>query len=198
MSSILDALTQQLGGDATRQVSRQLGTAEDGTGTAVAQALPVLVSALSRNASRPGGAEALTAALERDHDGGILDDLAGALGSPDRGTGAGILRHVLGGRRGAVEQGLARSSGLDGAAVGGLLETLAPIVMGALGKARRDGRLDATSLQDVLAGDRRRVESAPETGSVLTQLLDSDGDGSALDDVARTGLGMLGKFLNRD
>ena len=77
---IIGGLMQQLSGDSLSRIGRQIGADEATTQSAIAAALPVLVSALARNASRPGGAEALDRALERDHDGSILDDLMGSLG----------------------------------------------------------------------------------------------------------------------
>ncbi|HRF38840.1 MAG TPA: DUF937 domain-containing protein, partial [Saprospiraceae bacterium] len=69
-----------------------------------------LVSALARNASTEQGAAALSNALDRDHDGSILSNLAGLLGgqAPAQDNralnGAGILNHILGDRQsGAVD-----------------------------------------------------------------------------------------------
>ena len=74
----------------------ELGQEEAKTANAVSSALPLLVGALARNASDPSGAGALESALVKDHDGGILDDIAGALSGTGAGAGAGILRHAFG------------------------------------------------------------------------------------------------------
>ena len=99
MASVLDGLMQQLDGDTMRQLSQQLGTDESTTTSAVGAALPVLMGALAKNASSTDGAAALAGALDRDHDGSMLGDIAGMLGG---GAGAGILKHVLGGNPGPV------------------------------------------------------------------------------------------------
>ena len=69
---MFDLLGSVLGGDTTKQISRSLGTDETATGNALAAILPILVGALSRNASSPDGAAALTRALGKDHDGASL------------------------------------------------------------------------------------------------------------------------------
>ncbi len=199
MSGILDMLTEQLGGDAVRQISRQIGADEGATAAAIQSALPVLVGALAKNAAQPQGAEALKAALERDHDGSILDDLVGAFTGGGGGMGEAILGHVLGGRRSGVEAGLSQASGLDGRAIAQLLAMLAPLVMGALGKAQRQGGFDVGGLAGMLRGEQQqaRARQGGGGGGLLASFLDSDGDGEVSDDLARMGAGLLGNLLKR-
>lgn len=191
--SLLDMLQQRLGGDAVNQISRQLGTDPGTTQTAIAAALPMLVGALARNAQDPGKAGALANALGR-HDGSVLDDVAGYLGrGGDTGDGDGILGHVLGGRKETVQTGLGQASGLDPAKAGTLLAMLAPLVMGALGKAQREKGLDTGGLAGMLGGEQQRAtDAAPGVMGMLTSLLDRDHDGSVMDDIGAM-LGKLGK-----
>ncbi len=155
-----------------------------------------------------GGLGALFGGGERS--GGGLGDLLGAAGGlfggstpPTRTTdGDGILKHVLGDRRAAVEQGVARASGLDSAKVGQLLGVLAPIVMGALGRVKRQQNLDADGLAGMLNQERARVEEQTPGMSKggLLGLLDADGDGDISDDIAGLGSkiaasGVLGKIF---
>lgn len=189
-------LNQQLGGDAVSHLSRRLGADEATTRKAVAGALPMLVAALANNSSDSAGAGSLLGALDRDHDGSILDDVVGFLGQGDARGGEGILGHVLGGRQQTAAQGVSRMSGLDAGSAGQLLAMLAPLVMGALGRAQRQKQLDPTGLSEMLQGERRRVErAAPEGMGMLAQILDADGDGDVSDDVARLGVSMLGKLF---
>jgi hypothetical protein len=193
---LLDDLTQQLGAGTVQNLSRQLGADEGATGKALSAALPMLMGALSRNASRPEGADALSRAVDRDHDGGILDDIPGFLKNFQSSQGDGILGHVLGNRRGAVEAGISRTSGLDAGSVSKLLAMVAPLVMGALGRAKRGGGMDAGALSQMLGTESKRVEEAmPGAGGLLSSLLDQDGDGQVADDVANLGMNLLGKFL---
>ena len=96
----------------------------------------MLLGALTRNASQPGGAEALLGALGK-HDGSVLDDLRNQLPAAADTHGAGILGHVLGARQGAAQQAVAGASGIDASQASAVLAMLAPIVMGALGKMNR-------------------------------------------------------------
>ena len=183
---LTELLVQQLSGDGLSNISRQIGADEGMTSQAASAAIPLLVSALARNSAQPEGAESLFKALQRDHDGSILDDLPGFLGNPQAANGAGILGHVLGDRRGPVENGLAQSTGLDAGSAGQLLEILAPVVMGALGRTEREQGLDANGLSRFLGSQQQSVQSAsPDVMGLLGNLLDADKDGSALDDIGR-------------
>lgn len=198
MSEIMDILGQALGGRAVGEMSRSIGADRDQTAAAVAAALPLLVGALSKNSSTGGGAASLFGALDRDHDGSILDDVAGIFDGAAQEPGDAILGHVLGNRRSGVETGISRASGLDAAKVARLLSLLAPLVMGALAKARRQRGLDAGGLSSFLEDERRSTENAvPDVMSSLGRLLDADADGSAIDDVAQIGSGLLGALFKR-
>ena len=199
MSSIFDLLTEQLAGDGLSKIQQQLGTDSATTAKAVPAALGTLMGALAKNSSGGGGAEALLGALSRDHDGALLDNLSGYLSKPDESTGNGILRHVLGSKRGTVESNLGQSLGLDSGSTAKLMAMLAPLVMGALGKAQRQGNLDARGVADALGQERRTVEKRLPSGmgGMLGSLLDQDGDGSIADDVAKLGGGLLKNLLGK-
>ncbi|GJM44732.1 MAG: hypothetical protein DHS20C21_15740 [Gemmatimonadota bacterium] len=197
--SLLDEITKHLDGGALKQISSAIGADEAKTAQAASAALPALLGALARNSSQSGGAEAISSALSKDHDGSVLDNLSSFLSNPGSGKGDGILNHVLGGKRGRVESSVGKASGLDPQAVGGLMTMLAPIVMGSLGKAKRTQNLDASSLANLLGQERKTIESSsPAASGLMGQLLDADGDGDVdLSDMASKGMGMLGKMFGR-
>ena len=194
MNSLFDLVTQQLGGSNLGQISRQIGADESTTQSAIGMALPVLIGALARNASQPAGAAAIDRALE-NHDGSVLDDLGSLLGGGvNARAGAGILGHVLGGKRAPVEQGIGRATGLSPQQVGKLLIVLAPIVMAALSRMRQQHAADAADpgVGAVLQREQQEVaRRAPEAGG-LAGMLDRNDDGSIVDDLARMAPGMLG------
>ena len=191
MSSILDLLGSELGQSAIQQViGSQLGTDSETTQQAIGAALPMLMGALGRNAATPEGAEALAGALNRDHDGSILGDLAGTLGNADTANaGSAILGHVLGGQQGTIENALGQATGMDAGSAGQLMAMLAPIVMGQLGKTQSEGGLDADALAGLLGSER---EAATSQLGGMASLLDMDGDGSIVDDVMNIGSQVLG------
>lgn len=193
MNALSQMLMTQLAGAAISQIGGKIGADSNTTSKAVAIAVPLLVSALARNSSTPAGAEALNQAVARDHDGSILDDLGGFFSNTGAANGAGILGHVLGDQRGVAEQGLAQSTGLDPSAAGQLLETIAPLVMGALGKTQQQQGLDASGLSEYLGDQQQQAQaSSPDVMGMLGNLLDSNKDGSVLDDVGRIAGKMFG------
>lgn len=191
MMSLLEMIQQRLGGQAIDEMSRKIGADPGTTGNAVDAALPLLLAALARNATAGGQAQSIDTAVSQDHDGSVLDDIPGFLNSAESGPGAGILRHVLGGRQQTVQTGLGQATGLDSQKAGQLLTMLAPLVMGALGRAKREKGLDTGSL---LSGEQDRLkETAPGVMGTLGRFLDQDNDGSVMDDVT----GLLGKAFRR-
>lgn len=198
MTDILSTLMGQLGPSAVQQISQQLGAPPGATQSAIQAALPTLLTALANNAQTPQGAQALGSALQRDHDGSVLNDLGGFLSGPTAATaGAAILGHVLGQRQAPVAKSLGGATGLDASQSTQLLAMLAPLVMGALGQHQRQQGLDAGGLARALAGARPQAAQQSPAMGMLNQLLDADGDGSALDEIAEKGLGMLSGFLKK-
>jgi hypothetical protein len=141
---MVESLLEQLSGPALGQIATQIGADQQTTGRAVSAALPALVSALARHASTEDGAAALNDTLAQGgHDGGILEDLSGFLGggagaagaSPGLGGIGDLLGQVMGGRQASINDTLGRGTGLDAATMGRLFTVLAPIVLGAIGRA---------------------------------------------------------------
>ena len=154
-------------------------------------AIPILMNALAKNSSTPDGAASLQKAIERDHDGSILDNLGSFLNNPEAANGAGILKHVLGNKRQNVEQYLSKDTGLYASSAAKILEMAAPIVMGYLGKQKSAGG-GGGGIGDLL---NAYVKQSGSQGSqsMINQLLDRDGDGSVLDDIAEMGMSFLKK-----
>jgi hypothetical protein len=211
MAALVDVIRSHLDRDTLGRLGQRVGADPATVQRVVSMALPMLLGGLSRNVNdSPQGRSSLNSALERDHDGSLLGNLAallrgdgsgGGLGglagtvsgllgggseraaSPRATNGEGIVRHVLGDRREAVEEGTARASGLDRGQVGSLLTALAPLLMGALGKVKRDRDLDEQGVAQLVEAECRDLEHAtPEAGEGdLRRLLD---EAAGSDDVA--------------
>ncbi len=191
-SSLIDLLGEQLLSGQLSQIAGQLGTDEGTARQAVPAALGTLMGGLARNSAQPSGAEALLGALNRDHDGSVLNDLRGAIRGAEAGPGAGILRHVFGERERQVESGLGQATNLSSAQTAQLLKMLAPLVLGALGKAQRQGGFDSRGLAGMLGRERSTVSRRVPRGHGLGSLIDRDGDGQIADDLMETvGSGLL-------
>ncbi|MEO0733893.1 MAG: DUF937 domain-containing protein [Bacteroidota bacterium] len=303
-SQILQSqLNEQLSGGLMDALTQQTGADQRTTTAATSAAISTLLGSLARNASTPEGANALGSALERDHDGSILDIIGGLMnasgGGQQRGggglggliggmlsgaggrqkgggalgdliggmlqsgngssngggalggllgsvlsgamqggsaqpsgggglgdllggmlggkaagnqedippqfrrtmNGGGILKHVLGDRQEEAMREVSQSSGLSLDKVGPLMATLAPILMGMLGKTKRENGLDsgglAGSLIDMVTRSQQNPrQNAPDLG-LAGALLDRDGDGSMMDDIAGIGVKMLGNYFRR-
>ncbi|MCB0635297.1 MAG: DUF937 domain-containing protein [Lewinella sp.] len=193
---MIDQLSQQLGGASKEQ-----------TQTAAAGIMNVLMGAMARNAATPQGAQALNNALERDHDGSVLDnvmDLLGGGGSRSVSNvneralnGSGILNHILGSRQSGAVDMISQMSGLNQNQTGSLMATLAPIVMGMLGKAKSENNLDAGGVAGILEGFTRQQQGSNPAMGIISGFLDQDGDGSIVDDVANIGMKMLGGLFKK-
>jgi hypothetical protein len=193
-SDLLGSLMGQLGGGGVDQIARAAGVSGGDVTNVLAGAMPAIMAGLTRNAQSSDGASALLGALDRDHDGGILDDVMGYLGGGgDLTSGAGILGHVFGGRQGNIEKTVSRSSGVDLGAVTKIMAMVAPLIMGALGKAKRQQGFDASGLAAAL-GQQEQVarKASPSAVDMFSRMLDSDGDGDPMDDIVKMGSGLLG------
>lgn len=193
-TSVLNALEAQLGPDTIRKMSAQLGSDTAATSKAISMALPIILGGLSKNAANAEGAAALDNALTA-HDGGILDNLGALLGGG--GAGAAILAHILGSRRTPVEQGVGRATGMNAQQVGQLLMMLAPLVLGVLGRMKRQQSVGAEQLPEVLG--KANLEMARQSPAIsdLSRILDNNHDGQIADDVARIGSSVLGGLLSQ-
>ncbi|MGB5274719.1 MAG: DUF937 domain-containing protein [Flavobacteriaceae bacterium] len=187
MSGLLDLLNSPMGKQLISGVAGQTGQPENKTADVLSMAMPLLLGAMKKNVSSPQGAQGLMSALSSKHDGSILDDLGGLFGGGVNESvvkdGAGILGHVFGGKQAQVENALSQKSGLDAGSIAQILKIAAPIVMGYVGRQTAQSNVkDANSMNSLLGS---MLGGQPQQNqSLITTLLDADGDGSILDDVA--------------
>ena len=152
MDSITSLIAQSLSGAPIGQIAQAIGASEQQTRTAVGAALPALLTGLDRNTNAPGGAQALAGAVQRDHDGSLLDNLGG------------FLQGMTGGQKAtpASGGGIADALGglLGGSAAGGMGGLLGSLLGG---KATDGGGI----LGHVLGGQRPQVEQGVAQASGL-------------------------------
>ncbi|MCI2228130.1 DUF937 domain-containing protein [Polaribacter sp. MSW13] len=193
MAGILDLLNSDLGKQIISGVSGSTGNDESKTSSVLTMALPVLMKSMERNASTAEGAEGLMGALNGKHDGSILDNLSGLFGGgvddSVKQDGAGILSHILGNKQQGVEQVISQKSGLDAGSVGNILKIAAPILMGVLGKQKKEQNVSNSGDLTGLLGGLLGGNDTKNEQSFLEKILDADGDGSIIDDVAGMVLG---------
>lgn len=203
MDGILGTVMDQLGSGGLGALGEKLGLGQDQTEGAVKTAVNVLTGAMAQNASEKTGAQALDDALAADHDGSIFENVSGFIGDFMSGPGQGILGHVLGGQQAPVEKEIAEKSGLSLDKVLPLLVAVAPLVMGALGKLKKDNDLDASQVATTLQTERQKAEQEDDglLGSVFGMLGGLGGGGSAQSATQEQSggglLGMLGGLFKK-
>ena len=164
--SLINDLLGQLQGAPLQGMAAQLGADTETTSNAIAAALPMLMGAMSANARRPGGADSLLGALQRDHSGaGALDMgslLGGMLGGGGQqgGAGAAILGSLLSGQGGAAGAlgSLLGGGGRQSAGAGALGSILGSVLGNAAAPASR--QLDAGGILGNIFGKSRASAEA--------------------------------------
>lgn len=187
MAGLLDLLNSPMGQQLISGVAGQTNQPENKTADVLSMAMPLILGAMKKNVSSPEGAQGLLSALSGKHNGSILDNLGGLFsGGVDDNVmqdGAGILGHVFGSKQANVENALSQKSGLDAGSIAQILKIAAPIVMGMIGKQTAQSNVSDSTGMNALLGSMLGGQPQ-ENQSLITTLLDADGDGSILDDVA--------------
>lgn len=164
------------------QISRQFGLDPSQTQSALDALLPAVAAGVQRNAATPQGLEGLLGALASGRHQGYVDD-PGVLAQPQAiEDGNGILGHIFGSKDVSREVAAraAAQSGVGPDVLKQMLPMVAALVMGALARRGSQG----AGLQPGL----NPMSSGGGILDMLTPMLDSNRDGSILDDV-------IGKFL---
>lgn len=181
---LLSMLLNQDDGGAVRQLAGNFGLNEDQAVSAVSNLLPALGQGLARNAATSGGLEALLGALTAGGHQRYLEDPS-TLGQEETvQDGNGILGHILGSKEVSrrVAQQAAEKTGVGVDVLKKMLPLVAAMTMGTL------------SRQAVGTGGAAPAgSSASGLMGLLGQFLDSDRDGSVIDNV----LGMASKLFKK-
>ena len=202
---LFQLLQGQLNDNVLEQLSQQIGAPKQQTKAAADGIFATILGGLANNASSQNGLQGILGALDKDHDGSILDDLAGLMGqmggqqqgmSPAA-NGAGILKHVLGDKQEVAAQQISKTSGLNMGQIMKLMPILAPIVMGMLGKQKQGGGLNIGDLAGILMGGAQSAGQNSGMGGILGQVLggvlqQQMGGGQQQ---RQAGGGLLGKLL---
>lgn len=204
MSVLMDLILKNLSSDHIDSLSQHIGESPEATKTAVQQALPLLIGGLAQNGSQASnGWNLLTAFLDKNHDGGVMDDMLRMVTGSETQTAPqnqyhSVLSSLLGEKQQAAIAGKVQAdSGISLESVMKLLPMLAPIIVGALSKVQKSENLTQDTLGNFLEVEQTKVASrSPEAQSFLSGLLDKNNDGSVMDDVVKSGAGLLGKLLS--
>ncbi len=197
--SILSLLQQAQNGQGLANIASQFGIGTDKVGDLAGMLAPAMSGAAKQKAAS-GGLDSLLGAFQGEAQGALFDDASAAASSEGQAQGAAFLDSLMGGQEGrnALEDAAAEKSGLDFSMVQQILPALAAMAQGGMQKNLPDDSISAM-LSGASSGDGGGLfgmaagllgGGAKGGGdlSMLTNMLDDDGDGSIMDD-------LLGKFL---
>lgn len=204
MASILDLLNTQTGKDLVNKASETTSESPEKISSVLAMAMPLILASMKKNVQAKEGAENLNKALHSEkHNGELLNHLREVPASEMINEGDKILSHILGGKKDGISNSLGTALNMDGASADKILKMAAPVIMSLLGNQKRKDNVGAGGLESLLGsvlGKQSKHDS-----SLITSLLDADGDGSVIDDVAgmvfgsrsgkKKGGGLLGGML---
>ena len=148
------------------QIGSAVGLEKSKTNSAIEAAIPVLLGGLMKKASTPSGASELSNIFKKqDAEPSILDNLgslvSGGASSKLLGMGSSLLPMLLGSSQASIVSVLMKLLGIGDKGVLGLLGSLAPIVMGVVGKqAKSAGGFDPGVLTNLLGGQNNFLSSA--------------------------------------
>lgn len=196
MSNLFNEVSQHLNDDVIMQLTRQIGATDPNQVKKAAGGISeLLLDVISKNANNQQQGGGLFGAIQKDHDGGILGDLLGVLkgqsqvNNPKTTNGAGIVNHLLGTRVMESAEVVSRYSGLDIFKSGVLMQLIAPVIMGVVGKQQKSNGLDLGGLASILLGGAKQQRKS--SSGLLGKILDRDGDGNTMDDILSMGMKIL-------
>lgn len=193
--SLLDLLTGNTGNQVAEQAENKFGVSKTQILALLAVAAPLVISYLRNKSQDAKEAESLNNALDKDHDGSILDDVSQA--DARQGEGGSILSHIFGNDKSAVENNLSQNTGISMDKIGPILAMLAPVIMGYIGKEKQQNNVGAGGIGDLLGGILGNAQSQSQASSdplsnILGSVLGGGGaqsSGGGLGDILGSVLG---------
>lgn len=190
-------LTQLLSGsllnNLIKLISKKLNIPEKQVGSVITTSIPLLLKALAKNTKDPKQAEDLTNVISHDHDGSILGNLTSLFSGETQTDGNKILKHILGNDLTKTTKTIAQKTNTKSTDVQNILVTLAPLLMGTLGKVQKEKKLNTHQTKELIERSARETEKEFNTGKILTDVLDKNRNGNLMDDL----IGIIGKFLKK-
>ncbi len=194
--SLIDLLTGNTSNQIAEQAESNFGISRNQVIALLAVAAPLVISYLRNKSQDANEAEALNNALDKDHDGSILNDPSQAINR--QAEGSSILDHIFGGNKDAVENQLSANTGISMDKIGPILSMLAPVIMGYIGQQKQQNNVGAGGLGDLLGGilGGASQQSQTQQSSPLNDILGSVLSGGQAQSSSNNPLGdILGSVL---
>ena len=192
--------------DSVNSVSKKTGVNSGSVSKLLMMAVPLLITYLTKNASKKDGATSLLSALTQHTS---TQTVSQQINNADSTDGAKIIAHILGSNQKSVISNLAKETGLSAKEVNAVLNAVAPAILNSLNTATTaaasqkpqqtsaakvdlsDG-IDLSDIAGLLGGGSvSNVNSNPAAG-LLGSLL---GGSSTSASQQNTGLDLLGTLL---
>jgi hypothetical protein len=179
---LLKALSAAAGAGGLEKLGGQFGLDSSSMQKVLQQVVPAMGSGLKKGTSASGGLDSLLGALQKGGHESYLKNPQAAASQAGIQEGNGILGHIFGSKDVSrkVASQAAKTTGVSADLIKKMLPMVATMVMGTLSKQTSGGTKAPAATAD--QGGQK---------SLLRSLLDSDNDGSILDDV----LGLAKKFF---
>lgn len=196
--SLIDLITGNAGNQVATQAENKFGISKNQIIALLAVASPLVISYLRKKSQEdPNEAEALNNALDKDHDGSILDNPSQVEARQQE--GGSILDHIFGGQKATVENQLSQNTGISMDKIGPILAMLAPVIMGYIGKEKQsNGVTSGGGLGDLLGGilggaqSQAQAEPSNPLNDILGSVLggsQANNSGNPLNDILGSVLG---------
>ena len=187
MANFIDEFMKTYGGEVTKQMSANTGLDQNTVQALLPKLAPLILAGLKKQKDERGGDARVDHILNKYGDPSVLDNLQDLIASKTNDSTADANLGGLLGANGGIQaaQALGKSLNIDASKIMKMIPALAPIILGALSKKK-------TTASGGIGG--------------IGSLLDADGDGSIIDDVAgfilkggggqqAKGKGILGSIL---
>ncbi|GEJ47007.1 DUF937 domain-containing protein [Chryseobacterium sp. ON_d1] len=195
--SLIDLLTGNTGNQLAEQAENKFGISKNQVIALLAVAAPLIISYLRNKSQDSKEAEALNNALDKDHNGSILNDASQI--ESRQAEGGSILDHIFGGQKSTVENQLSQNTGISIDKIGPILAMLAPVVMGYIGQQKQQNNVSAGGLGDLLGGilgnasNQAQAQQSNPLNDILGSVLGGGGQsqssGNPLNDILGSVLG---------
>jgi len=195
--SLIDLLTGNTSSQVADQAENKFGINRNQVLALLAVATPLIISYLRNKSQDAKEAEALNSALDKDHNGSILNDPSQI--EARQAEGGSILDHIFGGQKSTVENQLSQNTGISIDKIGPILAMLAPVVMGYIGQQKQQSNVGAGGLGDLLGGilgnasNQAQAQQSNPLNDILGSVLGNGGQaqssGNPLNDILGSVLG---------
>lgn len=161
----------------SKQISKATGIDENIINKVTDEWIGSMVLGLAKNAWTQEWASSLFNAVQKDHDGSILDHVSDLLWDSKQAEWSKIVQHIFWKKQEAIAWQIWKDTGLDMASVMKILSTVAPVVLGMLWKQTKDNWFGINDVIWLLSNEKEEVAKKSSNLWIFGKLLDQDGDG---------------------